>query len=329
MQTLSLFLVEALETLDPKSPEFALDVVSFCESILEDPQAILFRQLDKLKGELMNQWKAEGIEYEDRMRRLEEVTWPKPKAELLYVLFDAFEAKHPWVGANNIRPKSIMRDMLERYMSFNEYVKELGLERIEGTLLRYLSEGFKTLVRTVPHALRTDELMDVIAFFRTVLARVDSSLIQEWERLMYGESAASRESAEEPLDITKDKKALRARIRAELHAIVRALAVGDWEDAAHAVRSPDDEVGGEPWGPERFEAALRPFFEEHERLVFDHAARMADKTIVRQVGPFRWEVKQVLCDPGGHNAWALEGIVDLNANRAPEGPMIAITRIGE
>lgn len=148
---------------------------------------------------------------------------------------------------------------------------------------------------------------------------------------MYGESTTTRESAEEPLDITKDKKALRARIRAELHAIARALSVGDWEDAAHAVKPPSEDDGGEGevWGPERFEAAMAPFFEEHERLVFDHAARMADKTIVRQVGPFRWEVKQVLCDPTGDNAWGIEGIIDLNANRAPQGPMIAITRIGE
>ena len=324
MQALALFLVEALDTLDPASPEYALDVLSYCESVLEDPSAILFRQLDKLKGELINQWKAEGLEYEDRMKRLEEVHWPKPHAERLYTMFDLFAQKHPWVGGDNIHPKSIMRDMLERYMSFNEYVRELGLERIEGTLLRYVSEGFKTLVKTVPQKLRTDELMDVIAFFRTALARVDSSLIQEWEKLMYGEGAAASD-VEEVVDISKDKKALRARIRAELHAIARALSIGDWEEAAAACW-PDPE---EPWTATRFEQAMAPFFEEHERLVFDHQARMADKTVVRQVGTFRWEVRQILCDPTTENTWAIEGVVDLEKDRNPEGPMVRVGRVGE
>jgi hypothetical protein len=216
--------------------------------------------------------------------------------------------------------------MLERYMSFNEYVKELALERIEGTLLRYLSDGFKTLVKTVPAKLRTEELMDVIAYFRTVLARVDSSLIQEWEKLMYGASEEVAQAEDEPLDITKDKKAFRARVRAELHAVVRALSIDDYEEAASSVRTIADE---EPWGMERFEAVMRVFYEEHEHIVFDHAARMADKTLVKQVGPYRWEVRQIICDPTGENTWALEGVVDLNENRAPEGPMIVVTRLGE
>ncbi len=324
MQTLALFLIEALETLDPKSPEYALDVLSFCEAILENPQAILFKQLDVIKGRLISEWKAEGVEYEERMKRLEEVTWPKPKAEMLYELFNAFEKAHPWVGEQNISPKSIMRDMLEQYLSFNEYVKEYGLERIEGTLLRYLSEGFKTLVHTVPAHLRTDELMDVIAYFRTVLARVDSSLIQEWERLMYGE-APKAEEVVEPLDITKDKKAFRARVRAELHAIVRALFVGDWEEVEASVKPSEED----PWPAARIEKAMGGFYDEYERLVFDHAARMADKTIVTQEAPYRWRVRQILCDPNGDNTWAVEGRIDLRDDRAPEGPMIVLTAIGD
>ncbi|HRE89626.1 MAG TPA: DUF3516 domain-containing protein, partial [Myxococcota bacterium] len=183
---------------------------------------------------------------------------------------------------------------------------------------------FKTLVKTVPQKLRTDELMDVIAFFRTALARVDSSLIQEWEKLMYGEGAVASD-VEEVVDISKDKKALRARIRAELHAIARALSIGDWEEAAAACW-PDPE---EPWTATRFEQAMAPFFEEHERLVFDHQARMADKTLVRQVGAFRWEVRQVLCDPTTENTWAIEGVVDLEEDRNPEGPMVRVGRVGE
>ena len=130
MQTLSLFLVEALGALDPASPDYALDVVTLCESILEDPRAILLNQLNKLKGDLVNQMKADGLEYEERMARLEGLTWPKPRADFIYMLFDAFEAQHPWVGQDNVHPKSILRDMYERYLSFNDYVKELDLERM-------------------------------------------------------------------------------------------------------------------------------------------------------------------------------------------------------
>ena len=334
MHALGLFLVEAIGTLSPGSPEYALDVVSFVEAIIEEPTAILLRQLDKKKGELIAEWKAEGVEYDERMRRLEEVTWDKPKAELLYELFNAFSEAHPWVGNMNVRPKSILRDMAERYMSFNEYVKELGLEKIEGVLLRYLSEGFKTLVHTVPTEARTEELVDLIAFYRTVLARVDSSLIQEWERLMYGEALTSQPEMLQPLDITKDARAFKARIRAELHALVKALSIGDFEEAANAIRQ---EPGAEPWTAARIEAALQPFFAEHGRVGFDHNARLADKTQVTAEGRHEYVVRQVLVAAYDRDAeatdeeadaWMIEGRIDLRFDTAPEGPMIWLTRIG-
>lgn len=344
MHALGLFLVEAISTLSPADPHYALDVVSFVEAILEQPTAILIRQLDKKKGDLIAEWKAEGVEYDERMRRLEEVTWDKPKADVLYELFDRFAEAHPWVhggaGDMNVRPKSILRDIAERYMSFNEYVRELGLERIEGTLLRYLSEGFKTLVHTVPTEARSDELVDLIAFYRNLLARVDSSLIQEWERLMYGEAITTTEVAAEALDITKDKRTFYARIRSELHALVKALAAGDYEEAAAAVLQSDDD----PWPPARFAAALAPFVAEHQRVVFDHHARLADKTRVIAEGRHQFTVRQVLVGarveaPTGFESeddaavdsgeWGIEARIDLRADTAPEGPMLRLVRISE
>ena len=350
MQALGLFLVEAIDTLSPESPEYALDVVSFVEAIIEEPTSILMRQLDKKKGDLIAEWKAEGVEYDERMRRLEEVTWDKPKADILYELFDRFSEAHPWVASMNVRPKSILRDMAERYMSFNEYVRELGLEKIEGMLLRYLSEGFKTLVHTVPVKARTDELIDLIAFYRTVLARVDSSLIQEWERLMYGEEQTALPELAAPLDITKDKRTFKARIRSELHALVKALSLGDYEEAASLVRQTDEEV----WTAGRIEAALGDFIATHGRVVFDHTARLADKTQVTAEGRHEFVVRQVLVAPVDRigplatafglladraaaeagedevdaDAWMIEGRIDLRADTAPEGPMISLVRIG-
>ena len=323
MQALSLFLVEALEVLEPTRPEHALDVLSFCESILETPRAILERQLDVLKREALGAMKAEGVEYEERMRRLEEIDVPRPCAPLLEELFERFTIAHPWVGRDNIAPKSIMRDMYERYMTFNDYVKALGLERIEGTLLRYLSDGFRTLVHTVPRARWTDEIVDMMAFFRTVLARADASLIQEWERLMYGEVRTETPELAAPLDITRDKRAFLARVRTELHALVKALADEDWEEAARSVRQdPDD-----PWTPERFAAALAPFLEAHDRLCFDHHARMTDKTLVREDGRHVFAVQQILVDPAGDLDWGLDGVIDLRADQAPDGPLFTLRQI--
>jgi len=323
MHTLGLFLVEALDVLDPKHPDYALDVLSFCESIIESPGQILFKQLDLIKRHAIANMKAEGIEYDERMERLNELNWPKPKADLLYELFNRFAANHPWVGVENVHPKGIMRDMYERYMPFNDYVKELGLERIEGTLLRYLSEGFKVLVHTVPSTRRTDEVVDMIAFFRTVLARVDSSLIQEWERLMYGEEQTVLPEFAVPLDITRDKRAFMARIRSEVHALVRALAVGDWEEAVGCVfEDPED-----PWTPERFAELMRPYFEEHDVLRFDHLSRMTDKTVIRAEGRHEYVVQQILVDPDEELDWGLELEIDLRDNQAPEGPMIRVLRL--
>ncbi|PIE16179.1 MAG: DEAD/DEAH box helicase [Proteobacteria bacterium] len=328
MQTLALFLVEALTALDPAHPDYALDVLTLCEAILESPRAILLRQMDKLKGELVAELKAAGVDYEDRMKRLEEVTWPKPRASFIYGLFDGFAEIHPWVEHDNIQPKSIMRDMYERYLSFNDYVRELGLERSEGVLLRYLSNGFKTLVQSVPESDRTDEVMDVIAFFRTALTRVDASLIAEWERLMYGGGGAAGPSVAldqlPPLDISQDTRSFQARVRAELHALVKALAEGDWEEAAASVRQAPDDA----WEPDRFEAAMAPFLADYGRLIFDHGARLTDKTHIKPEGKHRWTVAQVLVDPEGDNLWAIHGAVDLSEDTAPSGPMITLDRVG-
>lgn len=323
MHTLGLFLVEALDVLDPKHPDYALDVLSFCEAIIENPHQILFKQLEVIKRDAVAAMKADGVEYEDRMRRLDELTWPKPRAEILYDLFNRFSAAHPWVGVENIHPKGIMRDMFEQYMPFNDYVKELGLERIEGTLLRYLSEGFKVLVHTVPATRRTDEVVDMIAFFRTVLARVDSSLIQEWERLMYGEEVTVVEDVQGPIDISRDKRAFRARIRSEVHALVRALSRRDWEEAAGSVAWDGDDL----WTAERFEAELAPFFDAYDHLRFDHAARMTDRTLVEPEGRHLFRVRQLLVDPDDNLDFALELAIDLRDNQAPEGPMIRMVRL--
>ncbi len=323
--TLSLYLLEALEQLDRDAPTYALDLVSVVESILEHPRAILFQQVKKKKDALVWEMKAAGVEYDERMERLDKVTWDKPKADFIYRTFNAFTEAHPWVGERNIRPKSVLRDMFERFSAFNEYVKELGLERMEGVLLRYLSEGYKALVQSVPESFQDDAVTDIIAFLRTTLQHVDSSLVEAWERMMLGDGGQDGDGdGAQPYDISRDARTFHARVRSELHLLVKALATGDYEAASKRVR----QVPGDSWPPDRFEAALQPFLEEYEGLVFDHSARMTDKTRIQEDGRHTWTVMQVLVDPEGDNLWAVHARIDLTDDTAPAGAIIEMDRIG-
>jgi len=148
-QALSVYLLDTLPRLDPADPTYAFDVLTLCEAIVEDPDAILRRQVDKLKAEKLAELKAEGVDYAERMEKLEEIEHPKPRREFLYETFNAFAAAHPWVEGENVRPKSIVREMCERFLGFNDYVREYGLQRSEGLLLRHLSQVWKVLAQVV------------------------------------------------------------------------------------------------------------------------------------------------------------------------------------
>ena len=321
-QTLSLYMLDTLAQLDASAPTHALDILTLVESILEHPGPILMQQVSRLKGERVAELKAEGMEYEQRMEELEKVTYPKPNEEFIYDTFNAFAALHPWVGVENIRPKSVARDLIEGFFSFRDYVVHYKLERMEGTLLRYLSQTYKTLVQSVPRQHRSDDLEQVIAYLRATLERADSSLSQEWERMAEGPVAAAERVAGPP-DLARDKSSFYARIRAELHALVRALAHRDYAEAAACVRADVEQV----WDASAFAEALAPYFEEFGELRSDHEARLTDKTRIREIEDHRWEVQQILVDPEAQNVWTLEGFVDLREDQAPAGLLIEMDRI--
>ncbi len=324
--TLSLYVVEAAGALDPTSESYALEVLSLVEAIQEDPRPILAEQTRRAKGELLAQLKAEGVEYDERMRRLEEVTHPKPEEAFLHQTFQLFAERYPWAREDDVRPKSIAREMVERYLGFRDYVQELSLARSEGLLLRYLSQVHNTLVKTLPAAARTDAVYEVIAFLRAALADVDTSLLEAWENLV---APAAPAAAGEPLpalrfDLAQQPRALTARVRSELLSLVRALAARDYEQAARRVYpDPDD-----PWDATRFEAALAPFHQEYGELVFTPDARRAHHTRLAASGPRQWDVTQVLVDANLDNLWALHGEIDLRQERDPEHPLVRLVRIG-
>ncbi|MEM6531176.1 MAG: DUF3516 domain-containing protein [Myxococcota bacterium] len=322
--SLSLYLVEALDVLDPESEDYALDVLSWVESILENPRAILFKQIDKLKGELLAELKAAGVEYDERMEELDRVEAPKPKADLIYETFNAFAFKHPWVG-ENIRPKSIARDLYERCMSFHEYVKEYGLQRSEGLVLRYLSDAYRTLVQTVPERFKDERVDEVIVYLRAMLDRVDNSLVTEWEELIdpAEEDAEDVRPTRISFDPRRDKKRFLTRIRTEMHQLVRALAHQEWSLASTLLRG-----GEEDELVDALARGMAPFFEEFAALDFGPMARHTDKTRIVEEERGRWSVTQTLVDDRGENLWAVYGEVLIDDEFRVDRPLVSLLRIG-
>lgn len=339
---LSLFAVETIGRLDPESPDYALDLLTIVESILEDPDVILMRQLDRLKARRLAELKAAGVEYEERIAELEKLEHPKPNAELIYEAFDAFAKAHPWVGQENIRPKSVAREMYETYQSFSGYVREYGLERAEGLLLRYLSDTYKALVQTVPDPAKTDAVDEMIVYFRSLVRGVDSSLVDEWERLRgVGDSFVARAEAggedEGPTDVTRDRRRFTVLVRNEVFRLLRALASRDFEAAAAAIEPLAGSDGGEEgseggddraWTPDRLEKAIAPYFAEHAVIRTDPASRAPQNTLVEETPDGAlWEVRQVLFDDEGATSWTLDCIVDLDRSRDEARAVVCLRAI--
>ena len=193
-QPLSPFAVASLELLDRDSPTYALDALSVLESTLEDPRQVLSAQRNKARGEAVAAMKAEGIEYDERMELLEDVTYPQPLMELLTAAYETYRKGHPWVADYELKPKSVARDMSERAMTFTEYVGHYQLARSEGLVLRYLADSYKALKQTVPDSMRTEELRDLTEWLGELVRQVDSSLLDEWERLASPRWSRSRVS---------------------------------------------------------------------------------------------------------------------------------------
>ncbi|MBI5508551.1 MAG: DUF3516 domain-containing protein [Deltaproteobacteria bacterium] len=330
-QTLSLYLLDAVHLLDAAAPTFAKDLLSLVEAILENPQVVLERQEDRIKGEKLAAMKAAGVEYDERIAELEKITYPKPNADFVYTTFDRFREGRPWVAGENVRPKSVARDMFERFATFNDYIRDYGLQRSEGLLLRYLSEAYKALLQIVPESFRSDEVLQVLAYLRTLLAHVDTSLIEEWERLVAGVDAPPRgmPEVEAVRDVIRDPRLFAARLRTEVHLLVKALADKSFEDAADVVWQPAAAAdAGDAWPPERFAATLAPFFALHQRVLFNERARYSEMTRVEPQGDKRWQVVQRLLDPEGDDDWAIEATVDLAEPGAVDAPWLRVSRIG-
>ena len=339
-QTLSLYLLETIPLLDPQAPDYALDLLTLVEAILEDPDIILRRQLDKLKTQVVAQLKAEGLDYDRRMEELAKLEYPKPKRDFIYSTFNAFADRHPWVGQENIRPKSIAREMFESFRSFADYVRDYDLQRAEGLLLRHLSSVHKVLAQTVPDTAKTDAVREMELYFGAMIRQVDSSLLEEWERMrdprfqLRATAAearppgAEKAAAEAAPDVTGDVKAFTAAIRNRVFTFLRAMAIGEY-DAALACLSSPDQPGGEPWTADRLAEAIEAYYAQHERLCLDPNARNLRHTyVLPDDDKQHWRVQQMLIDPDEHNDWVAEFAVDLAQSRAAAEPVLRLSRFG-
>lgn len=327
---LSLYLLDTIKKLDPWSESYALDLLTLAESILENPDIILQKQLDKVKTKVVAELKAQGVEYDDRMEQLAKLEYPKPNREFIYETFNEFAAHHPWVG-ENIRPKSIARDMFETGQSFAEYIKDYGIGRAEGVLLRYLSDVYRVLVQTVPLSAKTEPVYDLIEYFWAVVRDVDSSLLDEWEKMsnpeqllrerVYGEVKAA-----EAFDVTKNTRGFTILVRNAMFQLLRAFASRDYEEAAALVAG-----GKQAWTPLELENAMAGFYEEHTGILTDPASRAPANTMIKDekggTAAGIWEVTQIICDPEGDNDWILDCFIDLEDSRAAEKPVITLRRI--
>ena len=321
-QALSLYLLETIPLLDPDSETHALDLLTLVESILENPELVLRRQLDKVKDKAVAEMKAEGLDYDQRMEKLEKLEYPKPLRDFVYSTFNAFADRHPWVGEENIRPKSIAREMFEGFRSFSDYVQEYDLERAEGLLLRHLHSVYKVLAQTVPDGVKTDGVLEAQMYLHDMLRRVDSSLIEEWQKMLAPEGAPPGEAGaeppprpEEPPDITRDARTFTASIRTRAFAFLRAWSIGHDEAALEAIDVPED-ADGRPWNAERLRSAREAYRLEHSDLRLDPEARNLRHTHVEPSGDrARWVLQQTLVDPDGFNDWILGLEADLADSR--------------
>ncbi len=325
-QALSLYAVEVIDSLDREDRSYALLALTVIESIVENPGAILKRQVDTLKARKLAELKQKGVEYDERMEELEKVFYPQPEREFLYGTFDLFAKQHPWVLGQNIAPKSIARDFFELGLSFNGYVKEYGLERAEGVLLRYLSEVYRVLERTVPEHAKTPELQDLIDWLAAELRAADASLLEEWERLNDPEHAAlpSEEKDEGPTDITRDRRAFTVLLRNAVWRVVQAVARHDYAAVAEHLHALSG--GTSRWAPEELENTFAPYFTEYELLRTDPAAR-SPRHVRLDLDADEPRLTQVLEDPEGDLGWALEFAVDLAASRDSGSPVLRLEKV--
>ncbi|UGS38025.1 DEAD/DEAH box helicase [Capillimicrobium parvum] len=335
-QPLASFALAALELLEPESEDHTLDVLSVVEAILDDPFPVLKAQANKARGEAVAEMKAEGIDYDERMELLEEVTYPQPLGEPLRDLFHTYRETHPWVRESDLSPKSVVRDMYEQGRTFTEFVAHYGLARSEGLVLRYLSDAYRALRQTVPERLKSEELEAIVDWLGETVRQTDSSLLDEWEALTDPESvaraaaaAAAGETLAPPRPVTGNDRTFTVMVRNAMFQKVQLAARDRYDELARldaAAAALTDPPGRPSMTEASWEAALGAYWDQYESMGSGPQARaphllMIDRSAAA-AGPRTWTIRQIIDDPEGHHDFAIIATVDLDASDAAGEPVI-------
>ncbi|OLO69572.1 DEAD/DEAH box helicase [Actinomyces oris] len=346
-QPLAPFALAAMDLLNVEAPEHTVDVVSVVEATLDDPRPLLYAQQRAARGEAIAAMKAEGMDYEERMAALEEVTWPQPLADLLSPALEMYKQANPWIAEHELAPKSVVREMVENAMTFSDLISRYELGRSEGVVLRYLTDAYRALRQVVPEEHRTPEVVELIDWLGALVRAVDSSLLDEWEALgqaQAGEAAGllegDRPGADDSAGVerafgadedgtvafTRNRHAFRVAVRREMFRRVELMARDDVE----ALGRLDASSG---WGEDRWDEVLGRYWDEYDWIGTDTSARAIslapldeapDETALAAAGVSErlrealeasgrqvWLATQVLEDPDGDHDWRLTALVDL------------------
>ena len=315
-QPLSPFLLAALELLDPESDTYALDVISMVEATLEDPKQVLRAQERQARDEAMIRMKEDGLDYDERMDRLQEITYPKPLEDMLQAAFDEYRHDVPWANDYWLSPKSVVRDMVETASDFTGYIARYNIARSEGTLLRYLSDAYRALARTVPQEKRDEQLDDIISWLRVVVRSIDSSLVDEWENAGTdtdaSEAAVNLAAPGAKQAVVEDRRGLTVLVR---NAMFRRVQLMDL-DKPDELGALDKDWG---YGVHEWEDTLDDYYDEHEYVNIDAKARSGELFILdesKENSEHSWKVRQIIDDSDGDHDWAITGTVDLDTTQS-------------
>ena len=277
--------------------------------------------------------KADGIEYEERMQLLESVTWPKPLAELLEGVYELYRESHPWLDAEGLDPKSVVRQMWEQGMGFTDLVARYQLARSEGLVLRYLTDAYRTLRQTVPEKHRSPDLDELIEWLGETVRQVDSSLLDEWEALADPAHASASVTGEAPppppRPISAQERPFRRMVRNAVWRRVE-LAARDDVDGLAALEATSASLAEPPlevvMDRAAWDAALEGYYADHDAIRLEGDARGPALLDVRPEGR-RWVLTQTLHDPEGDHDWVVEAQVDLDASDAAGEAVVLATAL--
>lgn len=309
-QMLAPFVIAACELIDRESPNYALDIVSLVEASLENPPQIMKALVKEAKNKALAEMKMEGIDYEERMERLENVSYEKPLKELIDAAYTRYCAEVPWAKDFQLYPKSIVRAMLESANDFKGYVQKISISRSEGTLLRYLSDAWRVLAKTIPQEFINDDLERIISWLHMLIRTTDSSLLDEWE--MDSLTAKTPQTPRVgPAQIVEDPHGLEIMIH---NALFKRVLLASKNDSA-ALGKLDEPFG---FYERKWRSVLDEFFEAHEALYINQDARSKRYFSVdtrEEKTQHLWHAHISFLDAEGDIDFGISADVDLDATK--------------